>query len=273
MNKFFRKSRKTKPLRKRATGTTVRKRTARPSRTFTKNVLKVIHKETESKQCYHTSGDTLIAFNSGINATGDILRLVPNMSAGTAENQRVGDEVRAQRLSIKGVLQMYVNADGNTVGPKRIAVRVMIVQPKRYNTWSDIQTNVANWSGSLLKKGGTVVSFTGIMSDIWAPINRPAITVYSDKLYYMNQEYLNNVTGVGIVPQIQGRNVCRFFSKTFKLRNKKLEYDANIDGNILPTKFMPVMIIGYVHLDGSAADVLTTQVSVQYDTMLTYEDA
>ena len=89
----------------------------------------------------------------------------------------------------------------------------------------------------------------------------------------MNQEYLNNVTGVGIVPQIQGRNVCRFFSKTFKLRNKKLEYDANIDSNLLPTKFMPVMIIGYVHLDGSAADVLTTQVSVQYDTTLTYEDA
>ena len=42
----------------------------------------------------------------------------------------------------------------------------------------------------IVKKGGTQTAFTGVVSDLYAPINNDAITTYYDKLIYIQNPIL-----------------------------------------------------------------------------------
>lgn len=68
-------------------------------------------------------------------------------------------------------------------------------------------------------------------------------------------------------------HATKFFSKTFKLRNKSLKYQSSYESNLQPVNWSPVILVGYVHLDGSAPDVATTQMTMSFDSIFTYEDA
>lgn len=241
-----------------------------------KMIRSEIHKQVEDKCAYSTSGNTLYLFNSSVStSTGDVIKLLPDISNGTLDNQRIGDEIRAKRCQIKGALVMGLLNDLNVTTSRRIAVRMMIVQPKRYNSASDIQSNYLAWTAALLKKGGTQASFTGLLSDLWAPINTDEITKYYDKTVYMQQSpiFTTGTPANAALGSPDIHNTVKFFNINLKMRNKKLRYDPNSDSGLAPTTYNPVMLIGYVHLDGSAADVVNTQVGLTFDTNFYFEDA
>lgn len=244
-----------------------RKRVAKPSKTLKKQVQKIIHADVETKQAFHAV--TAVSYNSGINAVGDVTRVVPSIGQGTGDNQRVGDQLKAQSLTIKGAI-VYNPSIGQygTYANARLGVRMMIVQPRQYSNLDDVQSNAGAWLTFLLKKGGTTVAFTGVLSDLWAPINSDAIIKYYDRVVYLDAPYQQ--TAVGSVTM---GNSTRMFSHTLKLRNKTLKYDSNISGGLNATNYAPVFIIGYVHMDGSAPDVATTAIQLSYDTIFNYEDA
>lgn len=280
MAKFFRSYKRfaRKGNRKSSRGSVVKKAIRKVAdKSFRKKVLSVIHKESEDKCAYGSTGNSLVMFNSGVSSSsGDVMQLVPSIAVGTADNQRIGDEIRAKSLHIKGALVMSVDAQLNVTTSKRIAVRIMVVQPKRYNCLSDIQTNYALWTAGLLKKGGTQSSFTGLLSDLWAPINTDEITKYYDKVVYMTQPYLgtnSGTTSVNTVTPVDLIKTTKFFNIKLPCRNRKLRYDPQSDNDLQPTTYNPVMLIGYTHLDGSSADIIGTQVGLTYDAMMYYEDA
>ena len=75
---------------------------------------------------------------------------------------------------------------------------MMIVSPKHYTAYSAILANSTQWLNTLLKKGGTQTAFTGVVSDLYAPINNDAITTYYDKLIYIQILYIaTNIGEVG----------------------------------------------------------------------------
>ena len=50
----------------------------------------------------------------------------------------------------------------------------------------------------IVKKKGTQTAFTGVVSDLYAPINNDAITTYYDKLIYIQNPYIaTNIGEVG----------------------------------------------------------------------------
>lgn len=240
---------------------------ARLSKPMVKAVQKLIHKNTESKQAFHER--VLTSYNSGINVTADATRVLPSIAQGITDYQRIGDQIKAQSLTVKGAI-IYNPSTGQygTYANARLGVRMMIVQPRKFSNLDDVQTDVPNWSSYLLKKGGTTTAFTGVLSDLWAPINSDGIIKYYDKLFYLDAPY--QTTAVGSVTM---GNSTKFFNINLKLRNKILKYDASVSGALQPTNYAPVLIIGYAHMDGSAADVLTTAIQMTYDTVFTYEDA
>ena len=65
------------------------------------------------------------------------------------------------------------------------------------------------------------------------------------------------------------------FQRTFKFRGsgKKLRYDPDFTASTLPTNYCPVMLLGYTHMDGSAPDVTTTAIQMNYTSTLNYKDA
>jgi len=248
-------------------------RKARPAKdiAFEQKVKAIVqrenHKDDETKQAFHER--TLTSYNSGINTTAEATRIVPSLGQGVTDYQRIGDQIKAQSLIVKGAI-IYNPSTGQygTYANARLGVRMMIVQPRKFSNIDDVQTDVPNWSTYLLKKGGSTTAFTGVLSDLWAPINSDGIIKYYDKVFYLDAPY--QATAVGSV--LMG-NSTKFFNIKLKVKNKVLKYDSSVSGALQPTNYAPVLIIGYAHMDGSAPDVLTTAIQLVYDSVLNYEDA
>lgn len=238
-----------------------RKSNPKPSKTLVKQVKSILHKEIETKTSYIAINNA--STNQQISQAGDCLQILPNVSVGTADNNRIGDTIRAQRLRIKGFITTVLNQTG--AGACRLGMRMMIVQPKQFQDLAFIQSST--WLTYLLKKGGATGAFTGVIPDLMADINREAVTVYYDKVFYINSPYL--LTAVG---DVTVSNSVKFFSHTMKLNYKQLKYDSNVNSGLTPVNFNPVILLGYVHLDGSVTDLIP-QLNLSADCYLDYEDA
>lgn len=260
MLRMYKSKPKSKPVKR-------RRRYVKPSKNLKKVVKQIIHEQVETKQGFHERSTA--SYNSGINSTGDATRVLPNISQGTTDNARIGDQIRAQSLSIKGAV-VYNPSTGQygTFANARLGVRLMVVQPRLYSNLDDVQNNAATWTAYLLRKGGSTSAFTGVLSDLWSPINTDGIIKYYDKVFYLDAPY--QATAVGSV--LMGKST-KLFSISMKLKNKLLKYDANVSGGVQPTNYAPVVLLGYAHMDGSAADTLTTAVQLTYDTIMNFEDA
>lgn len=239
------------------------------NRQFKKKVLNVIRSQSESKQAWLTQ--TPIDFNSGINAAGDCLRVIPNISKGTNDNNRIGDQIRCQSVNIRAILQMLPQGLGQGDGVRKLAVRLMVVTPKGYNNWASASANATTWMQYLLKKGGTTTAFTGDISDLFAPGNTDAITFHYNKVHYFNQSTYGQATSSGLVEFSQA-NLVKFLNIKLRMRNRLVKYDDSIDSGLTPANLGYFVLCGYAFTDGGSPDVLSTRVRLQYDTIFNYED-
>lgn len=249
------------------------KKTARKSsKSFVKKVQAIIHKDVETKQAFHTLD--LTNFNSGINAVGDAIRILPNISNGTSDNARIGDQLRGMKLTVRGHMNLSTANNGTSVA--RIAVRMMVVQPRNYSNIDNVQSNATTWMSTLLKKGATTTNFTGTISDLYAPINSDAIIKYYDRVTYVTMPVLYKETGITNVNTLTAWdlvNSTKFFNISLKMKNKLLKYDTTGSSATQPMNYAPTFIVGYVKLDGTTPDTVNTQVSCAFDAVFDYEDA
>ena len=231
--------------------------------TFAKRVKAVISKVAETKMVSHDSG--LVAYNSGISVSTDVMQIVPTMAQGDDTGMRTGNRVTAKNLSIKGHMLMSL-AVSNISTSVRIAVRQMVLVSKRYKNFSDMQTNFASHLPFLLKSGNSVQGFTGIIQDLYLPINREIYTVLYDKIVYLNLEYQATASGFqGVADSV------KFFNINVKCKNKILNYEES-NSNV-PQNWNPFMCFGYAKLDGATPDVaLNLALYAQHITNLTYTD-
>lgn len=237
---------------------------AKPTKTFVKKVQKVINKNAEDKVAYAQAN--YVGFNSNMTAQSDLSPLIPGVTNGTTDNARIGDQIRATSLNIKGSITMNLNF--TAIGTCRIAVRQLIVMPKMFTNWQAAYDNYGTWTSVLLKKGGTTTGFTGVLSDLHSEVNRDAITVYKDRIFYMDTPFFQTAAGAGDVSR-----TVKFYNYTLKLRNKLLKYDAGINSGLTPTNWCPIMLLGYVHLDGTInPDTVNTQIQDEHVCNLHYQD-
>jgi len=242
-----------------------RKRVTKPSKKFVKQVQSIISKNVEDKSSYLEAG--AVSYNSVITTSSDIRFIVPDVSQGVQEGNRVGDQIRAKKLVLNGLINMNLTFGGST-NATRLGVRVFIVQPKLYMDRASITANANSWLPFLLRKGNSATAFNGTVGDLYAPVNSEIITTYYDKIHYMSIPYMLTQAG-----QQETAFSYRHFRKEFKLKGKKLLYDSNYAAGQQPSNYSPVIIIGYAHLDGSTADTVNTQISLSYSTLMDFEDA
>jgi len=261
-NKYNKKNKKTPKK-------TVRLIKPKKRQTFEKKVLSVIHKQAENKEAYITSGESsLVSFNSAINVAGDMLPIVPGMVQGTASNQRIGDKIMLQTHTIKGYFRVVPNLTAGSYKFGNVGVRMMVLSFKNISNYDNIITDptIATKLAGLLQKGGTTVGFTGLISDLQAPINRDLFTVHYDKVYHIKQDYV--MTAVGTTTQ----DTLRFFNIKLRVKNKQLKYTDDLSSGLLPSNHAPILCLGYSYMDGSLADSTATNVQLFYESIIRYED-
>lgn len=240
---------------------------------FVKAVKKVISEQSESKHAHITTGNSLVLFNSGITATGDMLQVIPNIAQGTADNQRIGDQIRGQKLSINGYVRLALNSESvEDRASTNVICRMMVVSLKSRNGYYQDSANSAFLS-LLLKKGGTTSAFNGNLGDINAEINREVFTVHADRKFYLTQNMIAQPSTAGLSSvALDTRGIIKFFKLNIPCK-KLLRYDSGLASGLQPTNFAPMLLLGYAPLDGSTPDIITTQVGLNYTTDFTYEDA
>lgn len=249
-----------------------KKNPKKSNKSFAQKVKAVIHKQEETKQAFYKSdvNDALTTFNSYINSAGDMLQVIPNVSKGTSSNNRIGDELIVQRLTVQGHLRYTPQTTVNDAGRGNIAVRMMIVSNKIRPSYPDVNTSLSPLS-QLLKKGGTTTAFSGLLSDLYAPINQDLWTKHYNKVIYLNQPMMIQPTTAGLSSGFQDlQNIIKFFKIDVKLK-KKLVYDDGINGGITPTNAGPIMLIGYVYLNGATPDNVSQNVGLWYNSTMLFE--
>lgn len=228
-----------------------------------------LHKNIENKHAYHSSSESaLISFNSGITALVDLQRVVPLIGRGVDPNQRIGDRITLQKLNIHGYIKFDQIFTTGINYQSAVMVRLIVASFKTANNWDTIQNDFAAVKlAGLLKKGGSTVGYTGLISDCKAPINRDIFTVHSDKKYYIHQDRMTSAIGSST------NNTVKFFNIPLKVKNKLLKYSDDTSGATSPTNFSPVLMIGYSYLDGTIPDLVAAECGLFYQVDMEFEDA
>lgn len=247
--------------------TTMRKRTSyRPRKQFKKAVEKIVKSNIERKVANTNSGSQLVFFDSQIVAAGDMIQIVPNITKGVQENNRISNLIEAEKLVIKGYVRFNTLSNVNNKY-SQVAVRLFLVSLKQRSNYNDVQSSTTYLS-VLLRKGGSEVPWSGIISDIYADLNTDVWTKHMDRVMYLSQDQM--FTDVG---SINTKETVKFFRKTISCK-KVLKYDDTISSGLLPTNFAPILLIGYCYMNGASPDVAPIQnLGLYYDADLYFRDA
>lgn len=238
------------------------RRTAQPKGSFKKNVLKVIKSQAEDKVAF--ASQTTTNYNGTIDSTGEFYDIMPSIGQGTDISQRLGDQIQAKYMTIKGHLAMSLTTD--TDANSRIAVRLMILTNKYAPSANSVENNTG--LDRLLLANSTAQKFNGDVVSLYLPINRDLWTVHYDKVHYLSISQLYHSSATDIEVTRDTRYTTKFFS--IKIPCKRILKFG--DGLTAPVNFRPRFALGYAHVDGSTADTVETQVSATWISKLVYED-
>jgi len=255
-------------------GMTTRRRVARkprlskPVTTAVRRIAKsVVSRASETK---FISLRQDLGFNSTITGPGECYALMPPITQGTDDFQRVGDRISGRTLYISGHIN-YNSAFLDTIGVNNYVppstVRVMILSQK--NIKSNQQLGLVD-TAHLLKDNvatGVARSYNGGMTDNLAPVNKDLFRVHLDKKIKMNCVYQSS-DGTGSTGWVGQKTA--YFRCAIKLP-KTLYYD-DLNGDV-PNNFAPFFCLGGVNDDGSSPYTLQTPYRVTFLSTAYFDDA
>lgn len=259
---------------KRMTKSTTAPKTTKGLKKF---VMGIVNDGREDKQAFHTlgSGQEMVPFESGMYEY-NLHRIIPNIQKGVEENERIGEQINAKSLVLKGIMKFNYETQEGSPNMSNVAVRVMCLSLKTSPSWQQSLSNMTNSLENLLRRGATTVPFKGYLEDIYSPVNTDLFTVHYNKVFYINQSYFVQIgTGGGPV-SADLKNTVKFFTIKLKVKNKLLKYSNAFGANddLLPSNYSPFFIAGYSYLNGASPDGQeAAQLKITYNTELKYEDS
>jgi len=232
---------------------------------FAKRVKAVMASDIETKRTVYSS--TTTAFNQAIANIADGLRLMPAISNGTGNNQRIGNVIKLQGIKVRGVLTFTLGQ--TTAANTRIGVRVFVLRAKRFKNWQDTQNDLGTGYTRLLE--GTLTGMDGSLAAFNTPTNPDYYSVVMDKRFYMSQS--TQQAGIATPGQPQVSETTKFLNFTVPYSKRKIHYDENYSLTD-PVDFPYVICVSYTKLGGEAPDApAAAYLTFQYTATADFEDA
>lgn len=236
------------------------------SKSLVKLIRKVaseqVHKQIEDKQQSLDYGLTI--FNNAASGSGDQLRVFPLIALGVNSADRNGDTVTVRNFTLMGHIVVnppIVTAD---TARMRIMVRMIVLQPKTYGTYTSAAANIS-WMDTVLRAGNSVQGLDGTIRSMYYPVNYEAFTVFGEKRLILQSDAFISSTSIP-----QSRFAVEMFKMNMKLKNHKVKYN---DTGSEPIGFCPILLLGYSFLDGTGPNIASTSLSMSFNTTVKYEDA
>lgn len=248
----------------------------KPSSSFIKKVESVIHKQVETKENSYTLPVT--DFNGLVNNVADIVRVIPTVTQGTGNANRIADQIRGQKINVRG--HMMINIVPNTTGTTipsaipsncRMMIRAAFVSIKKFNNFDDVSATTA-WMNSILKNGNALQGLDGTLQSMYLPWNTDVITVHKEikRFVTIPAIFAQTATAAGFSNTAVGfEQSIKFFNVNLKCK-KLLKYDNT---SFSPQNYAPLFICSYAKLDGTGSDILVSRVTASYVSTLYFEDA
>lgn len=214
---------------------------------------------------------THTTFNSGINAVADIISILPQITLGTGQTNRIGHKISPVRLEITG----YVTYTTDSYNDARmLGGRLFVYQDKTLKSYAN--DSIQNFN--LLNLGGTSSSFTGTAMNYISPHNTDLFKFFMDKKMVFLKPFgiTNNTATPSASTNITGMDKSLF--QPFKLVLTKKHLPANlvydtVDSASYPTNFAPKMALGYCDLLNYNPDTVPTQLGMEFCATLYYKDS
>lgn len=230
-------------------------------RAMTQVAKKVISRRSEDKVA-GVPVETDVLHNSGI-ASADCKPLVMQIPQGTSSNQRLGDRITPKSLRVRGMIG--VNPEATFATSKEIYVRVMLLAQKDIKTGVEILASGVD-AGALLRAGyggtGDAITFTGVTNNLLMPVNTNLFRVYYDRQFKLDL----CLTDPGKTTH------CHQWSYTFTKKNLPASFTFDEGNGDWPNNFSPFVAIGYAYADGTAPDIVTTNIITNTWAQLAFED-
>ncbi len=241
----------------------------RPKKNFDKSVKEIVRnelaQELEEKNALTEYNNVLLktTIPSGavLNGQGNFFKLIPQIfqsttgGAGSAYNERIGNEICLKELDIHGFLNSRQDLVSITsLENIKIAVRIMILKAKEVNDQELLFDNMP--TDTLLRFGeqttgfGGPISYQGLPLDSFRDINRDTFSVRYDKVHYLNgPTFYPGSTNPDVTQNPSSLKIFRH-KMTFGKRGLKLKYSASTDTQ--PNNFPYFMVVGYSSMSANA---------------------
>jgi len=259
-----------KSIAKKPIGKKIYKKKSSSIKPMVKLVNNIIKRNEETK--FSSNEYTATLFNSGINSSGDLISVLPPVTAGTSQQARVGLRIRPIKLVIRGYALYYTSTDSH-LDARMLGGRLFCFQDKTNRCYNN--TGIENYQ--LLNVGGTSGNFTGTIMNYLSPHNTEQFIWYADrKMVFLKPYGKTNDTTPESTTAITGMDKSLMHPFTITLTEKQLPavltYDIN-ESSQYPVNFAPKLAFGYCDLLGAAADTASTQIQIQFVSTLYYKDS
>lgn len=247
-----------------------RKRAVKKRTPLAKLVKQIVLKQEETKMSSLSYNWTY--FNSAINAVGDYNAVLPTVSAGTGQNQRVGAVIKPLKLVIRGYI--CYRADNNQ-GARMIGTRLFCFSDKTVNNYGVGISAGQNFR--LLDGGGSAGIFDGYAMSYITPHNTDAFKWYADKKHTILKPFgYTNTLAPTASSDITGMDRSLYKPFTITIPASKmpsvLRYEESVSAT-QPVNFAPYIAVGYADLLNYLPDTASTQIGMEWVATLYYKDA
>lgn len=227
-------------------------------------VKKAIHSNVENK-VYVSYGNNLV-INTITGSTPNAINLMPNMSQGTTQGLRIGNEIKIRSGVVRGHVNLLPwNQTSNPLSTP-VFIKMWLCSAKNLNNPNALSLPISNF----FEGGSSSIGFQGNMLDMDLSVNKDYFTVYATRKLQLGSTYPSSTGPVGTAGYYDNSKMALPFYFTFgKYFKSSLKYN-DTDTNY-PTNRNLWIITQAVYADGSSTAVSVAELN--YALRIEYEDA
>lgn len=238
---------------------------------FNKAVKRVIHRMSENKVLSSSSPLVDVVACDGSTNNTAFLNLLPALQQGTAQGQRIGNQVRLVKNTIRGHIWLkdYSATTNPLLAP--VMVKMWVVSWKYSNVGSGLQPTARTDYDTFFQAGSSTSNFVGNLLDMERSVNTDVWTVHATKTFMLSTAPYSSAGSPPIQYQNQQGVICHPFSFSLGKYAKSLKYNDNIAPSH-PTNHSLYLIIQTVQARGQTNGTSSSFCRYSYNQDMVYED-